>query len=86
MEVEYLLELIEFAVNRILEDIKNNKYSAYKVANYLGTSQNTILNLMNKGISNARKSTIDGLLQFYEEQYGIISLPKKEDDSSKMTI
>lgn len=80
METEYLIKLIEFACNRIFEDLRNGKFSAYYVAQCIGVTTKSIRNLTEDGWKQARYNTIEGLVQFYEEHYGIISLPKTEED------
>lgn len=79
MEADYLIELIDYAIERILDDVRNNKITAYKVADAIGTSQNVIINMLEKGVSGMRYNTLCNLLTFYEERYGVLKLPKKDN-------
>ena len=45
MEADYLVELMDYAIKRILDDVRNNKITAYKVATRIGTSQ-TVVTIM----------------------------------------
>ena len=80
METEYIEKLIEFACNRIMNDIKEGKFTAYFVAQEICVTRKSILHLVENGWEQARYSTITGLIEFYERHYGVISLPKTEED------
>lgn len=79
MEADYLIDLIDYAIERILDDVRNKKITAYRVATKIGTSQNVILNMLEKGATGMRYNTLCNLLTFYEEQYGVLKLPKKDN-------
>lgn len=78
MEADYLIELIDYAIERILNDVRNNKITAYRVATKIGTSQNVITNMLEKGATGMRYNTLCNLLTFYEEHYGVLKLPKND--------
>jgi hypothetical protein len=78
MEADYLIELMDYAIKRILDDVRNNKITAYKVATRIGTSQNVVTNMLEKGATGMRYSTLCNLLTFYEEYYGVLKLPKND--------
>lgn len=80
METEYLIKLIEFACDRIIEDLRSGKFSAYFVAQCIGVTTKSIRYLTENGWEQAKYGTIVGLIEFYEKHYGIISLPKTEED------
>lgn len=78
MEADYLIELMDYAIKRILDDVRNNKITAYKVATRIGTSQNVVTNMLEKGATGMRYNTLCNLLTFYEEHYGVLKLPKND--------
>lgn len=79
MEADYLIELMDYAIKRILDDVRNNKITAYKVATRIGTSQNVVTNMLEKGATGMRYNTLCNLLTFYEEYYGVLKLPKNDN-------
>lgn len=80
METEYIEKLIEFACNRIINDLKEGKFSAYFIAQQIGITRKSVLHLVENGWEQARYSTIVGLIEFYEKYYGVISLTKTDED------
>lgn len=80
METEYIEKLIDFACNRIVNDLREGKFTAYFVAQQICVTRKSVIHLVENGWQQARYSTIISLIQFYERHYGVISLPKTDED------
>ena len=82
MNSELVELMIRSCLERIIDDLKNGKYTTYFVMKETGVT-NTTLNKLKKGTTSIDKLSTESLfalLTFYEERYGVPRVPDHEDD------